>query len=326
MDYRAISSLQLYWLTRGLFMSYFDIVIVNWNSGTLLYQCIQSLGERVDMDLLGKLVIVDNASSDDSLSKLDDLHVSFTVKKLDRNIGFGAACNLGASECASSWVVFLNPDTRIDESPFPRLREACEQSGVGVVGIKLLDESGRIQKHTENQPNFLGLIFRGLGIMRHLPPWIETGRNNDWDHETSANVEHVIGAFYCIKRSLFEVIGGFDERYFVYFEDMDLSKQVLKREFRILYLAEAYAIHVGGGATEKVKAMRLFLGQNGRVHYARKYMGTLAAVAVLFSCLTLELALRLVRGLVQGEFGEVLKAARMLIASIPSVFSGRPAG
>ena len=103
----------------------------------------------------------------------------------------------------------------------------------------------------------------------------------DWDHKKSRTVDQVIGAFFVIKRGLFEALDGFDERYFVYFEEVDLSYRLRLAGYRSWYLAEARAYHKGGGVSDKVKAHRLFYSLRSRILFARKHFTSARALIVV---------------------------------------------
>jgi len=116
----------------------------------------------------------------------------------------------------------------------------------------------------------------------------------DWDHSVNRDVDHVIGAFYLIRRHAFETVGGFDERFYVYLEDLDLSKRIYDNGWKIRYLAEANCYHKGGGTSESVKATRLFYFLRSKILYGFKHLKPVSAFILLTATLVVEPLTRLV--------------------------------
>jgi hypothetical protein len=126
----------------------------------------------------------------------------------------------------------------------------------------------------------------------------------EWDHEQSAFVDHVMGAFYLVRRTVFEKLGGFDRRFFVYLEDLDFSLRANRAGWRTYFLADTCAYHEGGGSSSKVKATRLFYALRSRVQYAFKHFGRASAIAILMSTALVEPVCRLARALWHGSAEE----------------------
>ena len=275
-----------------------DIVIVNWNAGPLLAECVRSIGEaRQDGFSLGKIVIVDNASTDGSLeSALAASPGNGPVEAVrnDVNRGFGRACNQGAANSKADFLLFLNPDTRLfAESlsrPMAYLADPANAS-VGVCGIQLLNEDGSVSRTCARAPTPGSMAAAALGLDRARPRLGYMMR--DWDHAEGRDVDHVIGAFYLVRRSAFAAAGGFDESFFVYLEDLDLSLRLKRSGWRCHYLASASAYHKGGGTSEKVRAHRLAYSLESRLRYASKHLSQGPAIGIALLTLTAEPFLRL---------------------------------
>lgn len=281
-----------------------DIVIVNWNAGDLLRDCIQSVLDSAK-DEVRRIIVVDNGSIDNSLKGIP-LDPRIIVDETGKNLGFGRACNRGAKLGVSRYILFLNPDTRLYASTLAdvlRFMETEANSRVGVCGIRLIQDDGTIQHHTTSLPTPMN-IYR-----------VDSFRT-PFDHASNRPVSHVIGAFYFLRRSLFENLGGFDERFFVYFEDLDLSHRVHCAGWSIHYLASAAAYHKGGGTSEGVKAKRLCYSLSSRLRYSRKHFSALGyalVVAVTFGVEPLLRGARALRHRSITEMREILVAYRMLL-------------
>ncbi len=127
----------------------------------------------------------------------------------------------------------------------------------------------------------------------------------EWTHDATRYVDHVIGAFYLIRRDVFERLGGFDERFFMYLEDLDLSLRVLAAGGKCLFAADATAHHAGGGTTRNIKATRLFYSVRSRLQFATKHFGVVSAALVWFASLTVEPLLRSVSAVLRGSKDEL---------------------
>ena len=232
-----------------------DIVIVNWNSGTYLAECVNSMSRlECDVCAIQSISVIDNASTDGS-ANVTTVGLPLQVVRNGANVGFGAACNMGARRGRAELILFLNPDTRLERDSIAA-SVAHLRDDVWVVGAQLIDDDGQVQRTCSRAATGPRMIAHALGIDRLVP---SAGYvMSEWAHDTTRFVDHVIGAFYLIRRDVFERLGGFDERFFVYLEDLDLSMRVRDAGGKCLYVADATVNHVGGGTTRSIKATRLF--------------------------------------------------------------------
>lgn len=303
------------------------IVIVNWNSGELLRRCVASIA-RYGGPAVERVVIVDNGSTDRS-AELEEAGVLLEILRKGENLGFARASNLGAAGAETEYLLFLNPDAALGPGTIDTVlafMASPAAAGIGICGIRLTGETGETQRHCARLPSartFIGAAT-GLGALfpRLFPPLLMTG----FDHLDSRPVDHVIGAFYLIRRPLFEKLGGFDERFFVYLEDLDLSRRARGAGQSVYYLAEATAFHKGGGTSEQVKAQRLYYALSSRLLYGFKHFRAGGAWAVAAATLLVEPFARLARALLRlsgREAGEALRAAAWLWLALPRVVRGR---
>lgn len=281
-----------------------DIVIVNWNAGVQLAECIASIRAHGD-GLVGRCIVVDNGSTDgstDFLDQADDVDLVLT----GQNFGFGRACNLGAALGRSPFLLFLNPDACLMSGSLAvplAFLQADDQHHVGIVGVQLVDDVGRVQRTCAHAPTPLRLIAKSLGLTAVVKRW--DVHMKTWDHAQTRQVDHVMGAFFMMRRDLFDQLGGFDERFFVYLEDLDLSIRAAQAGYATLYLTEAQAYHKGGGVSEQVKAHRLFYSLRSRIQYAFKHFSRPSAFGVGFATLMIEPLSRLVLLIGSRRFSEV---------------------
>ena len=280
-----------------------DIVIVNWNSGAYLSACIQSI-EAVEHRgyRIARVIVVDNASADDS-ANVASTTLPLQVVRNAQNVGFGAACNGGARMGDSDLILFLNPDTRLQPSSLTEsVPHFGDRADVWVVGAALIDGGGRVQRSCARAVTGPRMIAHAIGIDRVLPSFGYV--ISDWPHDKTRLVDHVIGAFYLMRRAAFERLNGFDERFFVYLEDLDLSTRVREAGGKCLFVREATAFHAGGGTTRSIKATRLFYSVRSRLQFSAKHLSALSNAAVWAISLTIEPLLRTLLALAHGSVRE----------------------
>ena len=299
-----------------------DIVIVNWNGGALVRACLASLAAAGD-DPAKAVVVVDNASVDGSADGLERPDLRLTVLRNPNNAGFGRACNQGAALGRAPAILFLNPDTEIGPDAVRlALAALSADANVGVVGAQLVDGTGRVQRMCARRPSALSLIGQELHLDRVMPNRVPTHFMAEWDHAASGPVDQVMGAFLMIRRSLFERLGGFDERFHVYYEDVDLCARAWDAGFTVHHLAEATVRHDGQGTTRQVKARRLFYIQRSRILYAAKHHGAASALTLAVATFAVQIPLRLGLALLRRsprEAGQVVHAAALLAGAMPGL-------
>lgn len=307
-----------------------DIVIVNWNAGRQLRDCLESIASSDCWDrYVGRVVVVDNASRDSSADVLDDLGLPLELIRNPTNRGFAAACNQGARGSSADCLLFLNPDTRLFGSSLTRplrFMEEHENRHIGICGVQLVDERGGVVRSCSRFPSPGSLSARLLGLSHLFPSRFRTEEMREWDHSESRRVDQVIGAFFLIRRTVFEELEGFDERFFVYFEEVDLSYRAIQSGWYSFYLTDVQAFHRGRGTSDQVKAARLFYSMRSRILYVFKHFSVSAALGLTLGTLIIEPVVRLAsfagRGSVEGVL-DTLKGYAMLWWAAPGLLIGR---
>ena len=294
-----------------------DVVIVNWNGGVLLASCLASLAAVEDAGGV-QVIVVDNASTDGSTAAPPALPRPLRLIRNRENQGFGRACNAGAALGTAPVILFLNPDTRVDRDALRRARAALlSDPRTGIVGARLIDEAGETQRSCARAPSPLGMLGRALALDRIglvAPHFLM-----DWDHAEDRAVDQVMGAFLMVRRDLFAALRGFDERFFVYYEDVDLCARARAAGFAVRHVAGATARHLGQGTTRQAKARRLFYVLRSEILYAGKHHGAATALALTLAAFGAQVPLRLGLALARRsprEAVEVLSAALLLARSL----------
>ena len=247
-----------------------DIVIVNWNTGNFLNECLNSIIKDKSA-FINSIVIVDNNSSDNSFDCVKN-YKDLQLVKLEKNFGFGKACNIGANKLKSEYILFLNPDTRINKDSIEKVVDFMDLKSskkFGICGIQLLDDLGLITKSCSRFPSIIGSLFYASGLSKFFPSFGNIMK--EWSHDENREVDQVMGAFFFIRSKLFNELNGFDERFFVYYEEVDLTYRSFLKGYKSKFLADTYAYHEGGVSSSNIKAKRIFYSHRSQIQYFFKH-------------------------------------------------------
>jgi len=307
-----------------------DVVIVNWNSGDLLARCLASV-DRYGASYVHSLVVVDNASEDRSGGDARTFKATSSRYRCILNAtnrGFAAACNAGARDCQAEFILFLNPDCEVFADTFDNLMAAVRtsDSSYAAFGAQLVGRDRAVARTCARQPKARHFWVKVLGLDRLSASRIHSHIMAEWPHGETRDVEHVIGAFYLVRTAVFRALGGFDERFFVYLEDLDLSRRILHCGHRIRYLSGVRAFHEGGGTSKNVKALRLYHSLRSRLLFGFKHFSAPAAWALLAGTVLLEPFVRLAYAMLRLEFAaasETVQGYRLLWTDLPGLLAAR---
>lgn len=282
-----------------------DIVIVNWNSGSLLTECLESIWAYPQG--VGKVVVIDNGSTDGSAS-VSGPNGKLIVEKLENNQGFARGCNIGARSADAQYILFLNPDTKfLNGTSLPKLLNFLDSEfgkDIGIAGIRLVDEEEKTQRSCANFTNVWTFIGQPFGLDKLIPS-IFTPLFADINYMKSQDVDQAIGAYFLVKSDVYKEVSGFDERFFVYWEEVDFCLRAKQLGWRTHYFSDAVAFHKGGGTSEKVKSKRLFYQLRSRTFYSFKHFGTFRAFIVLIMSAFVEPVSRILWLIANGSFKEI---------------------
>ncbi|MBJ7882337.1 glycosyltransferase family 2 protein [Gelidibacter salicanalis] len=224
-----------------------SVVIVNYNVRYFLELCLKSVQAAITT-LDAEILVVDNHSSDDSCQMVKQLFPEITLIQNEQNLGFSKANNRGVAHAKGEYVCMLNPDTVVAEDTFIKcLAYADSVSKLGILGCQLIDGRGQfLPESKRNIPTPKVSFKKILGFPKsyyatHLAP------------SDIGKVEVLVGAFMLLKKSVFHQVNGFDEDYFMYGEDIDLSYKVLKAGYQNVYYGEMTILHYKGESTLKNK-------------------------------------------------------------------------
>ncbi len=231
-----------------------SVIIVNYNVRYFLEQCIHSV-YRAAGSIPLEVIVVDNQSTDGSVEMLRQKFPEVKLIANQHNPGFSIANNQGLAIAEGEYILFLNPDTLVAEDCFESsLNEMDAQPKVGALGVRMLDGSGRfLPESKRGLPTFRVAFFKMCGLHHIFPGSAFFNRYymGQIAEMEAADVEVLCGAFMLMRKSLLDEIGGFDERFFMYGEDIDLSYRVNQAGFRVRYWPKTSIIHYKGESTKK---------------------------------------------------------------------------
>ena len=288
-----------------------SIILVNFNDAAHLPECLSAIEANaggVDREV----IVVDNASTDGSADLLAERFPRFRFIRNDKNEGFGRANNRAVRESRGEFLLFMNTDVVLHPGALGLLMEEMRMhSDTGVVGPALLTPAGSFQPSFGGRTGFFSELAKKGFLNRLRTRSIRKDR-------TRREVRWASGAFLMARRQAFLEAGGFDEGFFLYFEDMDLCERILDKGLRVIFLPDAVSLHHGGVSTS-VRPLRSRVEyRKSQIRFYRKH-GSAASLFLLKAYLRFSLAGLSLSGAfgrdpdgaaLRSEFREALRGAK----------------
>lgn len=223
-----------------------SIIILSYNTKDITDQCLSTLQASVDncqkkLNNQIEVIVLDNASSDDSADMVENKHRWVKLIKSKENTGYGGGNNLVLLQAKYPLVLFLNSDVFVEEDTIQKAIEYFQEHECDVLGIKLTFENGSFQPSAGNLPNPLNTILWILGLGQLFNPFHP---RSEKFFNTDKKVGWIMGAFFLIKKDAFEKAGGFDESIFMYMDEVDLCKRLYKKGYKVCFTPSVNAIHL----------------------------------------------------------------------------------
>jgi O-antigen biosynthesis protein len=259
-----------------------SVIIVNYNVKHFLEQCLFSVEKAIaQVKIDAEILVIDNNSRDNSLDYLRPIFPCVKFYSNGQNVGFAKACNQGFQWSTGKYILFLNPDTIIAEDCFSKcINFFNSHPDAGAAGVKMLDGHGRFLKESKRAfPSPVTSVFKLFGFARAFPQSKTFSRyhlghlHENENHE----VDVLAGAFMMVRRKVLEETGSFDEVFFMYGEDVDLSYRIQKAGYKNYYLAETSMLHFKGESTKKGSLNYVRMFYNAMSIFVRKHYGSTKA-------------------------------------------------
>lgn len=279
-----------------------SIIILNYKQKGLLKQCIKGI-VMAQPQLDYELIVVDNNSGDDSLEMVKKMFEP-EIKVANRqpqlpiikplaippiktiaaaaNNGFANGNNLGIAASVGQYVMILNPDIAIVPGALEKMVAFMkDNTGVGIIGPKLINPDGTVQFSCRRFPNSLMPIYRRtfFGKLPFAARAVSDYLMRDLNHQTNTEVDWLFGACLLFRKSVLDKIGLFDERFFMYFEDLDLCRRAWQAGFKVMYFAEVEMVHYHQRLSAEKGGLLALFSRGGVIHiasgikYFAKYLG-----------------------------------------------------
>lgn len=243
-----------------------SIIIVNYNKAELLKQCLESIYDNLSQNITYEVIVVDNASQDQSVALIKDAFPHVTIIQNDHNRGFAAGNNQGLRIAQGKYIILLNNDTFVLANALEQLIKFLHENPmVGAVGPALLNADG--------------YTIQVQGSGRGEKFWLAT---------RPTEVSFLTGAAFMIRRELLEDVGELDENFFFYNEDLDWCRRIIAKKWKIFYLPQAKIIHYGGQSTTLNSVKAHVEGFRGGMYFCSKYYRSLFILyrlLMIFLCL-----------------------------------------
>ena len=246
-----------------------SIILVNYNGAGVIVDCLSSLRRWID-SISYEVIVVDNASTDGSPELVTQYFPEVLLIKQTENCGFGAGNNVGAKLAKGKFLFLLNTDTFLISDILPQLIDTMQNNPtIGIIGPKLLNPDGSLQISVAPAISIRG-EYRALQQAREHHQLQKQDVVNQKLQQLQV-VDIVVGAAFFIRKSLFERLGGFDERFFMYFEESDLCQRARDAGWQIVYHPQISLVHLKGQAAQQIFNRILVEYRRSQVFYYQKH-------------------------------------------------------
>ncbi|MBS3145159.1 glycosyltransferase family 2 protein [Candidatus Woesearchaeota archaeon] len=245
-----------------------SIIIVSYNSAPFLEAGLHSLYDSLKNSTF-ELFVVDNNSQDTSadLVKTFFPKVRLILNKI--NIGFGAACNQVLRQAKGEYLLLMNPDVRVHPTTLSEMVSYLQNHrNIGILAPQLRFANGSLQYSCRRYPRFPSHFAK---ILFSRSPLTSDYLMLDKDHTLIQDIDWSLGAFLLVRKQVIDQIGGFDERFFLYFEDIDLCRRAKQAGWRVVYYPKAVATHLYQQASHRLFSKPFFYHLMSMYKYYRKY-------------------------------------------------------
>lgn len=230
-----------------------SIIIVSWNVREKLEENLKAIYTKTK-NISFEVFVVDNNSADDSVQMVQKKFPQVELIANADNKGFAKANNQAIQKAKGDYVLLLNPDMRVEEGTLEKMVKFMQsRPRAGIAGCKLINEKGEIIHHARRWPRLADQLAIVLKLPHIFPSILDKYLMRDFDYSKEAVVDSIRGSFFMINKKLIEKIGGLDERYFVWFEEVDYCRQAKNAGFRVMYTPVVQCIDYVGQSFKLLK-------------------------------------------------------------------------
>lgn len=304
-----------------------SIVIVNWNVRDLLRDCLRSI-DAGRGPLRVEVIVIDSASADGSGEMVLEEFPWVKLMACAENVGFPRGNNIGLAKAVGECLLLLNPDTVVVADALPVMVEYLRSNpDIGALGPQLLNPDGSVQSSRRRFPTTRTAFVESTWLEWMAPGLLRRYYALDLPDDATADVDWLTGACIMVPRKVYEDIGGMDEAYFMYSEELDWCRRIKESGWRVVYYPEAQVIHHVGKSSEQAVTARHINFQRAKLRYFRKFHGPLTAAVLRVFLLAIYLWQLSLEG-VKGILGSNPTLRRQRVRAYLDVLrSGlRPAG
>jgi GT2 family glycosyltransferase len=246
-----------------------SIILVNYNGADVVLDCLRSL-EQFPQSISYEVIVVDNASQDGSPDLIESYSPPVKLIRQLENRGFGAGNNIAAKVATGEFLFLLNTDTQVTGDILPvLLRLMKDYPDAGIIGPKLLNPDGSLQLSTAWNISLAGESKTRQQLKTYAEPSQKAAIEQRFN--TLQDVDILVGAAFFVRKKLFDELGGFDESFFMYFEESDLCRRAKNLGWRILYTPEASVIHIRGHSVNKMSDRMALEYRKSQLYYYQKH-------------------------------------------------------
>ncbi len=260
-----------------------SVVIVSWNAKSFLLQCLESLTRQTVSGGL-EVIVVDNASSDGSPEAVSRQHPGVTLICNSGNDGFAKGNNIGIRASRGEYLFLINSDVVVSDGCFEKLVQHMDQHpDIGMLTPKILGADGKVQRNCMGFPSLWNTLCRAVALDTVFPQSRLFGSffMTFWNFDDTRPVDVINGCFWVLRRSAMEQVGLLDERFFMYGEDVDWCRRFTQKGWKVMFFAEADALHYGGASSANAPIKFDVEMQRANYQYWTKHHSWLAAHAFL---------------------------------------------
>jgi len=273
-----------------------SVIIVSWNAKNFLIKCIQNLLKSVKQYTM-EIIVVDNSSDDGSGASVREIFPNVYLVENEKNEGFARANNIGIDIAGGRYVALVNSDIEVIDDCIKLLLSFMEKyQDIGVLGPRILNKDRTLQASCRKFPGVWNAVCEALGL-NNIFPKSEHFSGEEmfyFNHEEVREVDALSGCFLMVRKEAIAQVGGLDEKFFIYSEDIDWCKRIKMAGWKIIFCPEAQAIHYGAGSSRNAPEKFLIEQKKAILQYWQKHNGIAGRITIK-AILILHHTIRLVK-------------------------------